>query len=51
MAQEVVSDFGWLDAGEMMDGLGFAETTLGPLILVTQFGFLAGFKMAASAWR
>ncbi|MEC8181518.1 MAG: chromate efflux transporter [Pseudomonadota bacterium] len=45
MAQEVVSDFGWLDAGEMMDGLGLAETTPGPLILVTQFvGFLAGFK-------
>lgn len=44
MAQDVVTGFGWLTAGEMMDGLGLAETTPGPLILVTQFvGFLAGF--------
>ena len=45
MAQDVVAQFGWLNAGEMMDGLGLAETTLGPLILVTEFvGFLAGYK-------
>lgn len=45
MAQDVVTGFGWLQAGEMMDGLGLAETTPGPLILVTQFvGFLAAFK-------
>lgn len=45
MAQEVVDDFGWLTAGEMMDGLGLAETTPGPLILVTEFvGFLAAFR-------
>jgi chromate transporter len=45
MAQEVVSGFAWLNAGEMADGLGLAETTPGPLILVTQFvGFLAGFR-------
>lgn len=45
MAQDVVVSFGWLSAREMMDGLGLAETTPGPLILVTQFvGFLAGFK-------
>lgn len=45
MAQEVVSGFGWLNTGQMMDGLGLAETTPGPLILVTEFvGFLAGFK-------
>jgi len=45
MAQDVVSQFGWLSAGEMMDGLGLAETTPGPLILVTEFvGFLAGYK-------
>jgi chromate transporter len=45
MAQDVVVQFGWLDAGEMVDALGLAETTPGPLILVTQFvGFLAGFK-------
>lgn len=45
MAQDVVVDFGWLSAGEMMDGLGLAETTPGPLILVTEFvGFLSAFK-------
>lgn len=45
MAQDVVGQFGWLTAGEMVDALGLAETTPGPLILVTQFvGFLAGFK-------
>ncbi|MBX2881720.1 MAG: chromate efflux transporter [Granulosicoccus sp.] len=45
MAQDVVVQYGWLDAGEMVDALGLAETTPGPLILVTQFvGFLAGFK-------
>ncbi|MEM6902187.1 MAG: chromate efflux transporter [Pseudomonadota bacterium] len=44
MAQDVVQQFGWLTAGEMIDGLGLAETTPGPLILVTQFvGFLAAF--------
>lgn len=45
MAQDVVVQFSWLNAGEMVDALGLAETTPGPLILVTQFvGFLAGFK-------
>lgn len=45
MAQDVVTQFGWLTAREMIDALGLAETTPGPLILVTQFvGFLAGFK-------
>ncbi len=45
MAQDVVTAFGWLEAGEMMDGLGLAETTPGPLILVTQFvGYLAAEK-------
>ena len=45
MAQDVVVNFGWLTADEMMDGLGLAETTPGPLILVTQFvAFLAGFN-------
>ena len=44
MAQDVVTAKEWLTAGQMMDGLGLAETTPGPLILVTQFvGFLAGF--------
>lgn len=47
MAQDVVIQFGWLTAGEMIDALGLAETTPGPLILVTQFvGFLAGYKDA-----
>ncbi len=47
LAQDVVVQFGWLTAGEMIDALGLAETTPGPLILVTQFvGFLAGFKEA-----
>lgn len=45
MAQQAVSGFGWLAPGEMADGLGLAETTPGPLILVTQFtGFLAAFR-------
>ena len=45
LAQDVVGAFGWLSAPEMVDALGLAETTPGPLILVTQFvGFLAGFK-------
>ena len=45
MAQDVVVQFGWLSAGEMIDALALAETTPGPLILVTQFvGFLAGFQ-------
>jgi chromate transporter len=45
MAQEAVQGFGWLEPGEMADGLGLAETTPGPLILVTQFvGYLAAFR-------
>lgn len=45
MAQEAVETHQWLSAGEMADGLGLAETTPGPLILVTQFvGFLAGWR-------
>ncbi|QDY69174.1 chromate efflux transporter [Qingshengfaniella alkalisoli] len=43
MAQEVVSDYGWISAPQMLDALGLAETTPGPLILVTQFvAMLAG---------
>ncbi|MDP3906621.1 MAG: chromate efflux transporter [Novosphingobium sp.] len=45
MAQEAVGTLGWLSTGEMADGLGLAETTPGPLILVTQFvGYLAAFR-------
>ncbi len=48
MAQQVVETNGWLSAPEMVDGLGLAETTPGPLILVTQFvGFLAAFREPA----
>ena len=50
MAQDVVTQFGWLTAEEMIDALGLAETTPGPLILVTQFvGFLAAFKQGGLA--
>ena len=45
MAQQAVETHGWLAAPEMVDGLGLAETTPGPLILVTQFvGFIAAFR-------
>ncbi len=45
LAQDVVLQFGWLTAEEVMDGLGLAETTPGPLILVTEFvGFLVGYR-------
>ncbi len=45
VAQEAVEQYRWLAAGEMLAGLGLAETTPGPLILVLQFvGFLAGFR-------
>ena len=45
MAQQTVGHFGWLSAGEMLDGLGMAETTPGPLIMVTQFvGFMGAYR-------
>jgi chromate transporter len=45
MAQQAVEGYGWLSPGEMADGLGLAETTPGPLIMVTQFvGYLAAFR-------
>ncbi|MFC0588569.1 chromate efflux transporter [Novosphingobium aquiterrae] len=48
MAQQAVDHYAWLGAGEMADGLGLAETTPGPLIMVTQFvGYLAGLRAAA----
>ena len=37
VAQQAVDFYGWLKPGEMLDGLGLAETTPGPLILVLQF--------------
>jgi chromate transporter len=45
MAQQAVEHYGWLRPGEMLDGLGMAETTPGPLIMVVQFvGFLAAYR-------
>jgi chromate transporter len=45
MAQQAVDAFGWMTPEEMLDGLGLAETTPGPLILVTQFvGFLGAHR-------
>jgi chromate transporter len=47
MAQEAVQNYGWLEPGEMLDGLGMAETTPGPLIQVTQFvAFMGAFREA-----
>jgi chromate transporter len=47
VAQEAVGTYGWLRPGEMLDGLGMAETTPGPLIMVLQFvGFLAASREA-----
>jgi chromate transporter len=47
VAQQAVEHFGWLKPGEMLDGLGMAETTPGPLIMVTQFvGFMGAFREA-----
>ena len=45
MAQQAVETYGWLKPGEMLDGLGMAETTPGPLITVVQFvGFMAAYR-------
>jgi chromate transporter len=45
VAQVAVDSFGWLAPGEMVDGLGLAETTPGPLIMVLQFvGYLAAYR-------
>ena len=47
MTQTVVQNFGWINTDQMIDALGLAETTPGPLILVTQFvGMLAGFAQS-----
>ena len=45
VAQEAVQSYHWLSAGEMLDGLGMAETTPGPLIMVLQFvGFMGAYR-------
>jgi chromate transporter len=50
MAQDAVQTHAWLKPGEMLDGLGLAETTPGPLILVTEFvGFLAAYRTGAGS--
>jgi chromate transporter len=49
VAQQAVENYHWVSAGEMLDGLGMAETTPGPLIMVLQFvGFMAAFRDAGS---
>lgn len=51
MAQQAVENFGWLKPEQMIDGLGLAETTPGPLILVTEFvGYMAGHRFAGGLW-
>jgi chromate transporter len=51
MAQQAVESYRWLTAPEMVDGLGLAETTPGPLILVTEFvGYIAGYRLAGGVW-
>lgn len=48
IASRAVESYAWLSANEMLDGLGLAETTPGPLIMVVQFvGFLGAFRNAA----
>ena len=45
VAQEAMFHYGWLRPGQMMDGLGLAETTPGPLIMVVQFvGFVGAWQ-------
>jgi chromate transporter len=47
VAQQAVEHYHWVTPGEMLDGLGMAETTPGPLIMVLQFvGFMAAFRDA-----
>ncbi|MGO4404842.1 chromate efflux transporter [Bosea sp. RAF48] len=49
VAQQAVEHYGWLKPGEMLDGLGMAETTPGPLIMVTQFvGFMGAYRAPGS---
>jgi chromate transporter len=45
VAQQAVDTYAWLKPGEMLDGLGLAETTPGPLVMVLEFvGFLASYR-------
>jgi len=48
VTQEALFHYGWLKPGQMMDGLGLAETTPGPLIMVLQFvGFMGAWQHPA----
>lgn len=50
MTQTVVTDLGWITTEQMIDALGLAETTPGPLILVTEFvALLAGFAQSGAS--
>lgn len=50
MTQTVVQDHGWISSGQMVDALGLAETTPGPLILVTQFvAMLTGMQTGGTS--
>jgi chromate transporter len=50
VAQQAVERFGWVTPAQMVDGLGLAESTPGPLIMVVQFvGFLAAYQAAGGA--
>ncbi|NHE56456.1 chromate efflux transporter [Cyclobacterium plantarum] len=49
IAQKAVEDYGWLKSGEMLDGLGMAESTPGPLIQVVQFvGFMGAYRLSGT---
>src|SRR6185295_7115502 len=50
VAQQAVERYAWLTPAQMIDGLGLAESTPGPLIMVVQFvGFLAAYQTAGAA--
>ena len=50
VAQGAVERFGWLSAGQMLDGLALGETTPGPLIMVVAFvGFMGGWNRSIAA--
>ncbi|MEP6699607.1 MAG: chromate efflux transporter [Verrucomicrobiota bacterium] len=52
VAQQALDTYGWLQTGQMMDGLGLAETTPGPLIMVLQFvGFMGGWNQPGALPR
>jgi chromate transporter len=51
VAQEAAGRYAWISPAQMVDGLGLAESTPGPLILVVQFvGFLAAYQTSGAAW-